>query len=878
MSRTVVAVAIVLSAQVALTTAALAERDVVLSESFEGEPEGWRLVLNRGAEATMTAANDAALGARSVRIAPSRLAAPDDRELVTNIHLRYETIPLRANTPYRLSVWMRAAAPKLVGLKVRRRDVEESVAWRPVEVTNRWRRYEFSFELPEDYPDGTPQICLAEDTTAVWVDALTIVEHSPEDLAPADYMHFGEELSGPSASLVRLVSDFDEGTDGWRLRLNRGAEAEMVRESGDEGGSIRVSPTALSAPHDTQYPTNVHIYADSVPLRAGREYVFSARLRSDRSRAASLRLRAADDSGARGGPEFELGETWQRHEWAFTLDEDMPEAVPQVLLGYDLSPVWIDDVMLCEAGLGDQPQPPEGCIERGDRWLRPEVIATGASRTGPLAGLTELATDLPEALRMHLAIDMLGAEALRLVLGTGEQEAVRVDIAADGVTIGDGPPRPINAGGWRSGEAVTLSLERLGGEARVIVGETTELVLPATEFDRAWIGAADPGRGIHLLAAEGYEMLPTARPDGTTEREEFTDPLTGRRIVRLTHSPYNDKHAYYDISPWSPDGSKIVFSSALPGERDATISMMDADGTNIRALGHGDSFGMHTGAFPIWDREGLSVYYHTHFENADGERVGGTARVWLDRDRVDQIPIPVRQVSRATGRLLWMENSRAEDAPERGLYSAAADGSDLRLLFPTADIEALSPSRDRHDQCETLGLTNCKWSPDGQKVMVVLVGYNDRGAQLVKEIYIANADGGDLHFVMTFQHHHIWHPNSEQVIGNCSDGLYIVNADGTGRRKISDLAQGHPSFSPDGSMIVTDCYGGDYADMLVLIDPETGEVEPLCSVPTVHGRSHETGTHPHPCWAPDGRSILYDSDQEGHCQLYQVFVDRQRRE
>jgi Tol biopolymer transport system component len=143
----------------------------------------------------------------------------------------------------------------------------------------------------------------------------------------------------------------------------------------------------------------------------------------------------------------------------------------------------------------------------------------------------------------------------------------------------------------------------------------------------------------------------------------------------------------------------------------------------------------------------------------------------------------------------------------------------------------------------------------------------------VKEIYIGDADGTNLRFVMTFRHHHMWHPNSRQVIGNCDDGLYIVNYDGSGKRKLSDLAQGHPSFSPDGTMIVTDSFGQGYEDMVVLIDPETGEVTPLASCPTVHGRSHEVGTHPHPSWAPDSKSVIYDSDQEGHCQVYQVFVD-----
>ncbi len=843
-----------------------ADRPVVLAESFEGDVAGWRLVLNRGAEGDMAGDDGGVLGSRCARITPRSLNAPDDRQLSTNVHLRYETLELRAGTPYVLSAWLRSDGRRPLRIKVRRNSVEESVSSGPMEIGPTWKRFEFAFALPIDYPDGVPQILLGDSTRPVWIDAVTIAEAPAVSLAPADYVTFAQALAGPSASLVRFVSDFEDETHAWQLRLNRGAEAELACED----GNLCVTPSALSAPTDQQYPTNVHLYAPTVSLRAGIEYVFSARLRSDGPRAASLRLRAADGPGTVGGPEFEVGETWGRHEWTFTLDEDMPEAVPQVLAGYDLRPLWIDDVILAEAGVGDEP--PEGCVARGRLWLRPEVVAGDVSEAGPLSGLVELATDLPDSVRVHLAVDMFAADGLRLMLGTGDAPNLAIDIAGDGVTVGDAR-HEISPAGWRAGEAVTLTLERLDSASRLIVGETLELALPATDFTRAWIGSTTPGQGVRVLAAEGYEMLPTERPDGSTERQEFADPITGRRVVRLTHSPFNDKHAYYDISPWSPDGSRIAFSSALPGTRDAAIHVMDADGTDIRTIAEGDSFSMHTGAFPIWAPDGRSIYYHTHFEDDGGARVSGTARVWLETGEIDHIPLGARQVSWATGRLLWMENGRDEDDPVRGLYSAAPDGGGVTLLCRTADIEALSPTREMHDRCAQLGLTNCKWSPDGSKVMVVLVGYDGRGSQLVKEIYIADADGGDLRFVMTFAHHHIWHPNSEQVIGNCADGLYIVNADGTGRRKITELAQGHPSFSPDGSMIVTDCYGGEHADMLVLIDAETGAVEPLCSVPTVHGRSHETGTHPHPCWSPDGRSVLYDSDQEGHCQLYQVFLD-----
>lgn len=862
MPRTFLALALL----AAIGGGAPAHADPLLAESFEGELGGWQLVLNRGARADLSVSEEAVLGAHSVRIDPRLLAAPDDSALVTNVHLRSPELSLRAGVRYVLSAWMRSDARRLVRLRVRRASIEESVGSPPIEISPTWRRIEYVFDLPADYPDGVVQFVLGDSLRPVWFDAVVLREAPDSALAPADHVHFTDSPGTGPTTLVRFASDFDDETHAWALQLNRGAQAELAR---DPEGCLRITPEALCAPDNTPLATNVHLHAPPVSLRAGQEYLFSARLRSDGPRVASLRLRAADGRGALSGPELAVTDRWQSFEWRFTPEADLPEVVPQILAGYDLRPLFVDDVVLAEAGVGEEL--PAGCIAQGSLWLRPEAMTPAGEATGPLAGLTELASDLPDSVRVHLAVDLLGAPGLRLGLGD-ETPALTVEVSPDAVTLA-GQRQEIASVGWRPGESVTVALERIGGQATLTIGETVQVPLPSSDFTRVWTGATAPGRRTRVLSAEGYEMLPTDRPDGSSERSEYTDPVTGRRVVRLTHSPFNDKHAYYDISPWSPDGSLIAFSSALPGERASVLSVMDADGTNIRKLADAYGFSSHTGTFHAWAPDGRSLYFNTSWTNEVGARQSGVARVWLADRRVERHDGGMRQVSLAHGRLLWMENGRSEDAPERGLYSAAADGTDVRLLCRTADIEALSPTRERHGECATLGLTNCKWSPDGTKVMVVLVGNDANGAQLVKEIYIANADGSELHFVMTFAHHHIWHPNSQQVIANCADGLYIVNADGTGRRKLSDLAQGHPSFSPDGSMIVTDCYGGEFVDMLVLIDPETGAVTPLCSAPTVHGRSHETGTHMHPCWAPDGRSVLYDSDQEGHCQLYQVFLD-----
>ena len=387
--------------------------------------------------------------------------------------------------------------------------------------------------------------------------------------------------------------------------------------------------------------------------------------------------------------------------------------------------------------------------------------------------------------------------------------------------------------------------------------------------------AAGAAAGVGMACLVVGRTQGAERVDGSTEREEYVDKETGARVIRLTNNAeYNDLHAYYDMSPWSPDGSKIVFSSA-PAVKDghppnAQIYMMDADGANIRKLA--DSPGISTvedsNRRPMWAADGESVYFFTY----DVRRMKNETllrRVFLERrkpsvrDVVGQ-PGKVRSIgdfwlwkaSETTGRLLSTDPS--------GLYSYAPDGSDKQQLASMEQVKAGSPTRDKSPPHRSLD--HAKWNADGTKCMVVLRGEG------VKELHVVNADGSDLHFCSQFGKHPSWHPNEDQILCTMSDGIYVVDADGKGKRRIArGLNRGHPSYSPDGSLIATDSFRG--VGDVYLIDPRTGEWRKLCSAPIVNQYRPVTGScHQHPVWSRDGKSIIFDCNRSGTAQIYQVFV------
>ena len=62
---------------------------------------------------------------------------------------------------------------------------------------------------------------------------------------------------------------------------------------------------------------------------------------------------------------------------------------------------------------------------------------------------------------------------------------------------------------------------------------------------------------------------------------DLHDPLTGRRVRHLTAPPGSHLHSYYDISPWSPDGTRLVYAAHAPASepgRDAICTAGLGDG------------------------------------------------------------------------------------------------------------------------------------------------------------------------------------------------------------------------------------------------------------------------------------------------------------
>jgi Tol biopolymer transport system component len=169
----------------------------------------------------------------------------------------------------------------------------------------------------------------------------------------------------------------------------------------------------------------------------------------------------------------------------------------------------------------------------------------------------------------------------------------------------------------------------------------------------------------------------------------------------------------------------------------------------------------------------------------------------------------------------------------------------------------VTPETDGSDEMQP------SWSPDGSQIAFA----STRGFNGSWHIWMVNADGSGLRQVTSeFSTGPAWSPDGSRIayVG-AGEGLAVVNADGTGARRLTLPPTGYldeaPSWSPDGSGLVfarRETFGN--APQLYLIDADGSDERQLTSGP---------GANRFPSWSPDGTQIVFTHDR----QLYVVKLD-----
>jgi TolB protein len=313
--------------------------------------------------------------------------------------------------------------------------------------------------------------------------------------------------------------------------------------------------------------------------------------------------------------------------------------------------------------------------------------------------------------------------------------------------------------------------------------------LTKTDGSEWWPTWSRDRQRLAFISVLASTLTPTTTPEASPAPEATPIPedLTRRHLV-VANADGSDQHTIGDSTlfqtyssgfSWSPDGSKIVYTTVVdPAQqpRRAKLRVVSAaDGSEVPLAEE------RVGYLPVWSPDGKSVAFGAFVGQLDAQGKGeaelflmdsdgSNLRQITDRPGTDQPPswspdssrivwsgttIPSDPSQTATT-LLFMMDVASGQITELGEGSDpvwSPDGQHIAFILaekPPPGVVRLRANLDIYTIDVATGertqLTQDRspdqwptWSPDGQRIAFVSMRDNAQG-----EIYIMNADGSDV--------------------------------------------------------------------------------------------------------------------------------------
>jgi hypothetical protein len=353
---------------------------------------------------------------------------------------------------------------------------------------------------------------------------------------------------------------------------------------------------------------------------------------------------------------------------------------------------------------------------------------------------------------------------------------------------------------------------------------------------------------------------------------------------------------YYDKSPWDAAGryilclrAKDAHSSVAPAEA-AEIILFDTQNNNsYKVLGKTNSWNVQQGCMLQW--LGSEEIIYNDFK--EGQYCSVILNIQSNEERI--IPMPVYSVSQDGKFALSLDFSRLHRLRKGYGYSNLPDptknkkcpdkpciwrinleNGEIKPLMKYTDFASFEP---RHEMKNAEHKVNhIMLNPLGDRFMVLHRWFD--GSRKYTRLVTVNSDGTDMYNLSDddMTSHCCW-KNDIEILAYArkkdNGNGYFLMKDKTQKyhRLWPELgSDGHPSYSPDGRLIVTDTYP-DRGRIASVYCISGDKINKLARVFAPFRYDNDVRCDLHPRWNRTGEMLCFDSVFEGLRGLYVLEVN-----
>lgn len=407
-------------------------------------------------------------------------------------------------------------------------------------------------------------------------------------------------------------------------------------------------------------------------------------------------------------------------------------------------------------------------------------------------------------------------------------------------------------------------------------------------------------------------------------------------IRKIGNSEAHHFFGYYNKSIWDREGRRMLaqrvpfMTKDLSYGDEADVGYFDlAEGETFRKVGTTSAWNWQMGSQLQWleGMDGRKLVYNRRTDEAGGKYPGLAARIVdIDEGSHIDLPDPVYVVAPNSSYAISVDYQRFmathptigypprdalpafEHAPaDDGIHRMDLPGGETRLLVSLAQLKAFQPVASMEGAIHWV--THLEINPAGDRILFL-----HRWTRRVEDetcwlhrLMVIEPDGSGLKLLECSDHpiphlesshdpdaldtfdyekseyqisHPTWKDDRHIMVWGPHAGaihyhLYDIETDAVevvGETVLTE--NGHMTYSPDGSWMISDTYPDKQTNIrkLFLYDVRTGMRYDIAELKTDPNLGKENRCDLHPRWHPDGRSVCVDSVHEGERQLYVVDV------